>query len=67
MLHLLLHGLTGQKVDERLMQFLEVDERLVDIGDDLVDYEARTLCAASDRQHISGSATMPPEMSMHTD
>lgn len=49
------------------MQFLEVDERLVDIGDDLVDYEARTLCAASDRQHISGSATMPPEMSMHTD
>ncbi|CAL8468971.1 g8512 [Coccomyxa elongata] len=38
-LNLLLYGLTGRPVDEQLMAFLAVDEHLVDIGDDLVDYE----------------------------
>ncbi len=41
-LNLLLYGLTGRPVDEQLMEFLAVDEHLVDIGDDLVDYEAST-------------------------
>ena len=39
-LNLLLYGLTGRTVDDQLMAFLAVDEHLVDIGDDLVDYEA---------------------------
>ncbi|KAK9915244.1 hypothetical protein WJX75_006595 [Coccomyxa subellipsoidea] len=38
-LNLLLYGLTGRPVDDQLMEFLAVDEHLVDIGDDLVDYE----------------------------
>lgn len=38
-LNLLLYGLTGRPVDDQLMAFLAVDEHLVDIGDDLVDYE----------------------------
>lgn len=36
----MLYGLTQRPVDEQLMEFLAVDEHLVDIGDDLVDYEA---------------------------
>lgn len=40
-LNLLLYGVTGRPVDDQLMTFLAVDEHLVDIGDDLVDYEAR--------------------------
>jgi hypothetical protein len=39
-LDLLLYALTQRPVDQQLMQFLAVDEHLVDIGDDLVDYEA---------------------------
>ncbi len=38
-LNLLLYQLTHRKVDEALMEFLRVDEHLVDVGDDLVDYE----------------------------
>lgn len=38
-LNLLLYRLTHKAVDEGLMEFLRVDEHLVDIGDDLVDYE----------------------------
>ena len=38
-LNLLLYQLTHKAVDEGLMEFLRVDEHLVDIGDDLVDYE----------------------------
>lgn len=40
-LNLLLYQLRDAPVDEQLMQFLAVDEHLVDIGDDLVDYEVR--------------------------
>lgn len=32
-------NLTGKQYDDTIFRFLEVDERLVDIGDDLVDYE----------------------------
>lgn len=40
-LHLLLYQLTKVPYDEQLLEFLFVDEHLVDIGDDLVDYEVR--------------------------
>lgn len=39
LLHLLLHRLQGVGYEEALLAFLGVDELLVDIGDDLVDYE----------------------------
>lgn len=38
-LNLLLFKLTKRQYDENLLMFLFVDEHLVDIGDDLVDYE----------------------------
>eukprot|EP00775_Hariotina_reticulata_P003202 gene3202-3479_t len=38
-LHLLLHELLNQPYNELLLQFMRVDEMLVDIGDDLTDYE----------------------------
>ena len=38
-LHLLLCQLSNRPLDPLLWQFLQLDERLVDIGDDLVDYE----------------------------
>ena len=38
-LNLLLFKLTKQPYDELLLKFLFVDEHLVDMGDDLVDYE----------------------------
>jgi hypothetical protein len=38
-LNLLLFKLTGRPYDAQLLEFLAVDELLVDIGDDLVDYE----------------------------
>ena len=38
-LNLLLYGLRSAQPDEALLRFLFVDEHLVDIGDDLVDYE----------------------------
>ena len=38
-LNLLLYELRGAQPDEALLRFLFVDEHLVDIGDDLVDYE----------------------------
>ena len=47
MLNLLLYQLRGMPVDERLLQVLAVDEHLVDIGDDLVDYEVRADLACS--------------------
>ena len=49
-LNLLLYGLTGRPVDEQLMEFLAVDEHLVDIGDDLVDYEASFFSVAAQTQ-----------------
>lgn len=39
-LNLLLYKLTRRPYDDILLGFLFVDEHLVDIGDDLVDYEA---------------------------
>jgi hypothetical protein len=39
LLHLLLHRLAGTEYDEALLAFMAADERLVDIGDDLTDYE----------------------------
>lgn len=39
MLNLLLYALRGASPDSVLLEFLRVDEHLVDIGDDLVDYE----------------------------
>lgn len=38
-LNLLLFKLTKRQYDDNLLGFLFVDEHLVDIGDDLVDYE----------------------------
>ena len=38
-LNLLLHGLTGRAVDAAELAFLAIDEQLVDIGDDMFDYE----------------------------
>ena len=34
--------LTSKPMDKVLFDFLRIDERLVDIGDDLVDYEVRS-------------------------
>lgn len=42
-LHLLLHKLIQKPYNQLLLDFLFVDEHLVDIGDDLVDYEVLTL------------------------
>ena len=42
-LHILMLNLTEHPFDAALFEFLEVDERLVDIGDDLVDYEVRSV------------------------
>ena len=39
LLHLLLHRLAGAPYDDALLAFMAADERLVDIGDDLTDYE----------------------------
>ena len=38
---MLMLNLTGQPFNKTLFDFLVVDERLVDIGDDVVDYEVR--------------------------
>jgi hypothetical protein len=38
-LHLLLQSLMGAPADARLDAFTRVDEMLIDIGDDLTDYE----------------------------
>uniref|UniRef100_A0A383VVX6 Uncharacterized protein n=1 Tax=Tetradesmus obliquus TaxID=3088 RepID=A0A383VVX6_TETOB len=38
-LHLLLHGLLRKPLDEALLAFMRLDEMLIDIGDDLTDYE----------------------------
>jgi hypothetical protein len=38
-LHLLLHGLLHKPLDEALLAFMRLDEVLIDIGDDLTDYE----------------------------
>jgi hypothetical protein len=38
-LHLLLHGLLKKPLDEALLSFMRLDEILIDIGDDLTDYE----------------------------
>jgi hypothetical protein len=38
-LHLLLHGLLCKPLDEALLAFMRLDEMLIDIGDDLTDYE----------------------------
>ena len=42
-LNLLMFKLTKRHYDETLLEFLFVDEHLVDIGDDLVDYEVQRL------------------------
>lgn len=42
-LNLLIFKLTKRQYDEALLGFLFVDEHLVDIGDDLVDYEVQSL------------------------
>lgn len=38
-LNLLLYSLRKAEPDSKLLEFLRVDEHLVDIGDDLIDYE----------------------------
>ena len=38
-LNLLLYSLRSEPPDYQLLEFLRTDEHLVDIGDDLVDYE----------------------------
>ncbi|CAL5221125.1 g3261 [Coccomyxa viridis] len=42
-LNLLLYKLSGEEPDAGLLDFLRADEHLVDIGDDLVDYEEDVL------------------------
>ena len=42
-LNLLLYALLRRSPDARLLEFLAADEQLVDIGDDLVDYEEDVL------------------------
>lgn len=59
-LNLLMFKLTKRRYDEALLGFLFVDEHLVDIGDDLVDYEVQHLS----HQHLAfccvGKMSMAP-------
>jgi hypothetical protein len=41
-LNLLLYSLRNEPPDCQLLEFLRIDEHLVDIGDDLVDYEVNS-------------------------
>ena len=61
-LHLLLCQLRqpGSVPDKGLMEFLFVDEHLVDIGDDLTDYEVRR-CTAHMRGGV-GRVLRRPEL-----
>jgi hypothetical protein len=74
-LHLLLFRLTAKPYDEQLLEFLAVDEHLVDIGDDLVDYEvgaprwfSGTACAWIVVPRATGiSQKTPHTIHLHTD
>ncbi len=46
-LNLLLYKLRGEEPDPGLLDLLRADEHLVDIGDDLVDYEVTVLHQSS--------------------
>lgn len=59
MLNLLLYALTRREPDQQLLDFLAVDEMLVDIGDDLVDYEVALAPAASGAVVDCAVALMP--------
>ena len=41
MLHCVLMKLYGKEKDGSLFEYLAVDEELLDVGDDLVDYEVK--------------------------
>jgi hypothetical protein len=56
-LNLLLYRLRGAEYCEEVLHFLRVDEMLVDIGDDLVDYEVRGRGVRSGL--VLGYSTMP--------
>ena len=43
----MLYALRRQAPDPLLLEFLQVDEHLVDIGDDLVDYEGDVIKSVS--------------------
>ncbi len=60
-LNLLLYKLSGEEPDAGLLDFLRADEHLVDIGDDLVDYEVN-LCVQSYLQLHNETlpASVPP-------
>eukprot|EP00198_Chlamydomonas_reinhardtii_P014441 XP_001703778.1 predicted protein [Chlamydomonas reinhardtii] len=61
---LLLFRLSGRPHDERLLAFLRLDEMLVDISDDLCDYEVERI-GALESQHAKLLAGLPEESQRH--
>ena len=68
-LNLLLYKLTRRPYDDVLLGFLFVDEHLVDIGDDLVDYEARRHVVPDHAVlfHAATSSKLPSGCSLQDD
>ena len=60
MLNLVLHGLAKRQVDPAQLEFLAVDEHIVDIGDDMFDYEVRLLPPFSVQSGFSHSIRRMP-------
>nr|CAB3484691.1 unnamed protein product [Digitaria exilis] len=61
-LNLLMYQLTGQQVNELHMDFLSISEFLVEISDDLYDYEAKCIGEAEE-QYESLSKKLDPSLS----
>nr|CAD1841052.1 unnamed protein product [Ananas comosus var. bracteatus] len=63
-LNLLLYQLIGQQTNELHMEFLSVSEFLVEVSDDLYDYEAKCICEAEEK-YESLSKTLDPDLSLN--
>ncbi|KAL2241012.1 UNVERIFIED_CONTAM: hypothetical protein Sindi_0742400 [Sesamum indicum] len=62
-MNLLLYQLRGEKVNELHMEFLSVSELLVEVSDDLFDYEAKFITEAEEKYDGLLKA-LDPELSM---
>jgi hypothetical protein len=65
-LHLLLHELLRRPLDALLLEFMRVDEQLIDIGDDLTGaccWQTDCLCAAHCSTPLGGGPNLPPPLS----
>ncbi|KAL2991181.1 hypothetical protein AAZX31_11G245700 [Glycine max] len=62
-LNLLLYQLQGTKVEELHMEFLSISELLVEVADDLYDYEAKCIGEAEDK-YASLQKSLDPHLSL---